>query len=56
VNPNIVQKKYDLLFIENLEGEVFVVSGQAYPVREMLQGVRQAIDKWKNRSDSETLE
>lgn len=47
VNPNMVQKEYELLFVEDVEGKVFVVSGQAYPVREMLQEARQAIDQWK---------
>lgn len=47
VNPNIVRKEYELLFIEDLEGHLFVVSEQAYPVREVLNELRSAIDEWK---------
>lgn len=47
VDPNMVRKEYELLFVEDLEGKVFVVSGQAYPVREMLREIRQTIDEWK---------
>ena len=44
VNPNIVRKEYNLLFIENLKGQLFVISERSYPVKEILQEVRKAIE------------
>lgn len=47
VNPNIVRKEYNLLFVEDLSGQLYVVSEEAYPVREMMKEIRQAIEEWK---------
>jgi hypothetical protein len=47
VNPNIVEKEYELMFVEDLQGRLYVVSEEAYPVREVLRELRQAIDEWK---------
>ncbi len=47
VNPAIVRKEYQLLFVEDLKGRVYVVSEEAYPVREVMKEMRKAIDEWK---------
>lgn len=53
VNPNIVRKEYNLLFIQEMKGKVYVVSERSYPVREVLNELRQAIDLWKKKRGSE---
>ncbi len=47
VNPNIVRREYNLLFIEDLEGRMFVISERSYPVREIMQEIKKALQEWK---------
>jgi len=49
VNPNIVKEEYNLLFIEDLDGHLYVVSEQSYPVREIMNELRSAVEEWRNK-------
>ncbi len=41
VNPNIVQEEYELMFIEDTEGGLYVISEKSYPVREIMKELKQ---------------
>ncbi len=49
VNPNVVREEYELMFIEDTEGRLFVISEKSYPVRDILRDLRKAVEEWKEK-------